>query len=372
MTANAYRLLVRRDNLRETRIEAATPAAQCDLGDGQLRLKVERFALTANNITYAAFGDAMKYWQFYPADETWGCVPVWGFATVLESRAEGVAVGERLYGYLPMATHAVLQAGRVGPLGFTDTSAHREGLAAVYNQYQRCASDPGYRADFEPYQALLRPLFATSFLIDDFLAESKAFGAQQVLMSSASSKTAYGTAYCIGQRGAAGWRRVGLTSRANLAFTKSLGCFDEALEYGELATMAANVPTLFIDFAGDAKLRRAVHEHFGDALTYSCAVGGTHWQELGSGAGLPGPRPVLFFAPAQAKQRAAPPPEGWGPAGLAQRIGQALNGFAAQAAAAMPRWIEPVEAHGPEAMGEAYTRLLEGRVEPRVGLMLAP
>ena len=44
------------------------------LASGQVRLRVEHFALTANNITYAAFGAAMNYWQFFPTDDDgWGC-----------------------------------------------------------------------------------------------------------------------------------------------------------------------------------------------------------------------------------------------------------------------------------------------------------
>ena len=78
------------------------------LVDGAVRLSVAAFALTSNNITCAAFGDAMNYWNFFPtgAADT-GCIPVWGFGDVIESRCTGVAVGERFYGYFPMATESV-------------------------------------------------------------------------------------------------------------------------------------------------------------------------------------------------------------------------------------------------------------------------
>jgi hypothetical protein len=78
-------------------------------------------------------------------------------------------------------------------------------------------------------QAVLKPLFVTSPLIDDFLDDSHRFGATQLLLSSASSKTAYGTAFCLAQRrGTAGMPRVvGLTSPGNLGFTQDLGCHDE-------------------------------------------------------------------------------------------------------------------------------------------------
>ena len=85
-------LLVRQDQLGTTRIDTREPAP---LADGQVRVRVDSFALTSNNITYAAFGDAMNYWQFFPTGEAgWGIVPVWGFGTVLQSLHPGVAVGE--------------------------------------------------------------------------------------------------------------------------------------------------------------------------------------------------------------------------------------------------------------------------------------
>ena len=83
------------------------------IADGEVLLGIDRFALTANNITYAVFGDAMSYWNFFPAAEGWGNVPVWGFADVVESRFDGLEVGERIYGYLPMSTHVALLPGRL-------------------------------------------------------------------------------------------------------------------------------------------------------------------------------------------------------------------------------------------------------------------
>ena len=81
------RLLVRKDALQTTQI-ATTPDAA--LHEGQVRVRVDKFSFTSNNITYAAFGDAMKYWQFFPTgQEGWGNIPVWGFGTVVQSSSRG-------------------------------------------------------------------------------------------------------------------------------------------------------------------------------------------------------------------------------------------------------------------------------------------
>ena len=343
------------------------------MADGQARLSIEHFALTSNNITYAAFGELMKYWQFFPApDAAWGCLPVWGFATVSESRAPGVALGRRVYGYLPAGTHLVVTPTRVREASFYDGAPHRAELAAAYQQLVFCDADPAWQPRLEGLQAVLKPLFVTSFLIDDFLADNHFFGARQLLLSSASSKTAYGTAFCLAQRrGQAGLPKVvGLTSPGNLAFTQSLGCYDEVRTYDSVATMDAAVPSVYVDFAGSAPVRRSVHQRFGAALTFSSSIGGTHWSDLGSGSGLPGPRPTLFFAPTQIKKRAAPPPDGWGRDVLEQRLGQAWSAFIARVESPSDPWVRIVNHQGTEATRAAYLALLDGKSDAREGLML--
>jgi hypothetical protein len=339
------------------------------LADGAVRFGIDSFALTANNITYAAFGDAMNYWAFFPTgDAATGCIPVWGFADVLESRCDGITVGERFYGYWPIADEVVLEPARVGTAGFSDGAAHRRELHAVYNHYLRCSADPAHDAAHEAEQALLRPLFTTSFLIDDFLADNDFFGAATVILSSASSKTAYGTAFCLAQRrGAGGAKTVGLTSPGNVAFTQRLGCYDQVLGYDAVATLPAEVPTVYVDFSGSVGLRAEIHRHFADRLGYSCSVGGTHWGELGSGKGLPGPRPTLFFAPAQIKKRHAD----WGAAGLQQRIADAWAAFMRPVTDPQAPWLRVVHGSGTEAIANTYAALLAGRVDPAEGHMLS-
>ncbi|MEO5670331.1 MAG: DUF2855 family protein [Ramlibacter sp.] len=355
-------LLVRQDQLGTTRIATrdATP-----LADGQVRVRVDSFALTSNNITYAAFGDAMNYWQFFPTGEDgWGIVPVWGFGTVLQSLHPGVAVGEKLYGYWPMSSEAVLQPDRVTPSGFSDAAAHRKALHAVYNQYLRCNADPFYTGTTEDAQALLRPLFITSWLIDDFLADNDFFGAKTMLLSSASSKTAYGTAFQLIQR--PGIEVVGLTSAGNRAFCEGLGCYTRVLTYEELDKIPADAACVYIDFAGNADLRRQIHTRFSN-LKYSCSIGGTHVEQLGGAKDLPGPRATLFFAPAQIKKRQGE----WGPAELGKKLVQAWHAFRAKACDSATPWLTVKHHRGQQPVQAAYAEVLAGRGDPRVGHILS-
>jgi len=368
-------LLVRKDQLATTRLLAA---ADTPLADGQVRVHIDRFALTANNITYAAFGDAMNYWQFFPVPgddgAAWGCIPVWGFGTVVQSLHPGVAVGERLYGYWPMASHAVLRPTRLSAAGFADAAPHRAALHAVYNQYQRCNTDPFHTADSEDLQALLRPLYLTAWLIDDFLADNAFFGSTAdparpalMLLSSASSKTAWGTAERLAQR--PGVQVVGLTSAANRAYCESLGCYHRVLAYEQLGDLPADAPAVYVDFAGNGDLRRAIHTRF-TRLAYSCSIGGTHVEQLGAGGparDLPGPRATLFFAPAQVKKRHAD----WGAAEFGRRLVADWHRFRARVADPAAPWLTVQHHAGPAAVQQAYAAVLAGRGDPRVGHVLA-
>jgi len=358
---------IERSNLRNTRW---AESERLPLGEGAVRFHVDSFALTSNNVTYAAFGETMNYWGFFPTGSaSTGCIPVWGFADVIESRCEGIEVGERFYGYWPIADEAVLLPVNLKRGSFVDGAPHRRELHALYNQYTRCSADPAYAAAQEAQQALLRPLFITSFVIDDFLADNGFFGARRVILSSASSKTAYGTAFCLAlRRGSAGAVQVvGLTSAGNLAYTRGLGCYDEVVTYDALTRLSADTPTVYVDFSGSTDVRAAVHGHFNDNLTYSCSVGGTHWDHLGGGKGLPGPRPVLFFAPAQIKKRSAE----WGMGGLMERIGAAWTAFMEPVTRRDNPWLTVVRGQGAQDLQRTYFELLDGKVPPQQGHVLS-
>lgn len=334
--------------------------------DGEVLLAIERVALTTNNITYAAFGDAMQYWDFFPTNEPeFGHMPAWGLADVVASRSSGVEVGERFYGYFPIASHWRMRPERVTPRGFYDGAPHRAKLVSAYNHYVRCSADPAYAKADENYQIVLRPLFITSFLLADFLQDNAWFGARRLVVSSASSKTAYGTAYCLAEAGAA-VERIGLTSAGNRAFVEQLGCYDRAVTYDALDGIAPDVPTLYVDFSGDDGLRARVHEHFGAALVYDCVVGATQNAEQRRGGALPGPRPTFFFAPAQIEKRN----RDWGYAEMNRRLDAAQRAFIRRVSDPARPWLEVHEHRGFDAARALVASMHAGRIDPRAGHVL--
>src|SRR5262245_5509671 len=123
--------VVDRNDLRHSQF-VHTPGPPA-LAPDQALLRVDQFAFTANNVTYAVAGDMMSYWNFFPAAPGWGRVPVWGFADVLRSSHPGIAVGERVFGYFPMSTHVVLHPDHLHRGGFTDATRHRAPRHVAYH-----------------------------------------------------------------------------------------------------------------------------------------------------------------------------------------------------------------------------------------------
>lgn len=357
------RVYTDRNDLAVTRTMTATlPAVE----EGEAVLKIQRLALTTNNITYAAFGDTphLRYWDFFPTGEAgWGQMPAWGFADVVASTVEGVEEGERFYGFWPLASHLVVQPVRVSERGFYDGTPHRLELTSAYNQYQRITTDAAYRPEHENYQMLLRPLFITSFMLADYLADNAFFGARRVVFSSASSKTAYGTAFSL--EGCDGVEVVGLTSPGNRRFVESLGCYDQTIDYGEEASLDAAIPTVYVDFSGNADVRARIHHHLRDNLVHNCYAGSAHSQDhiSASDHDLPGPAPIPYFAPYQIKKRNAD----WGPAEMTRRFNEAQVAFIRRVSNPDTPWLTVEEHQGIATVPSLVDALVAGRVDPGIG-----
>jgi len=343
--------LVRRDDLRRCEVtESPTP----EPGPGEILLRVDKFGFSANNITYAAQGAAMRYSDFFPAPGGWGRVPVWGYADVERSRHEAIQEGRRVFGYLPMSTHAVLQPDRVTDAGFVDAAPHRTDLPGVYQRYS-LVSHP---VD-EDQEALWRPLFMTSFGAADFLREHDLFGARAVVFSSASSKTALGTAFLLSRQA----QLVGLTSAANVDFCRRLGYYGQVLPYERLDSLPSEAPTLFVDFAGNESLVDELRRHLGSSLTQTSVVGATHWEDRDAGSEPGGAGAEFFFLPPWIERRR----RDWGRGEFGKRYAAAWSEFLPSARS----WLKIVHSNGPAAVEAVYRELLDGRSDPSVGHILS-
>lgn len=352
-----FDFVVRRDDPRETAFLPAPPPREVDVPAEHVLLEIERFGFSANNITYTAMGEVMRYWDFFPAPEGWGKVPVWGFARVVRSRHEDLAEGERVFGYLPTSTHVVMQPDRVSPAGFLDAIEHRASLPGVYQRYSRLRSDRAEDASSEDQQALWQPLFMTSFGLADFLTDNDFFGARTVAFSSASSKTALGTAFLLSDIKSKGTRVAALTSGRNREFCQRVGYYGSTITYEDIDSLPVE-GTLLVDLAANATLVAALREHLADDLVHVVAVGATHWDQRGDGE-LGGTGSTFFFLPTWMEKRR----NEWGRREFAERYESARNGFFPSAS----QWLKVVRSEGRSGLEAVYVETLEGRAKPQVG-----
>jgi hypothetical protein len=324
------------------------------LRDGQVRLAIDCFSLSANNLTYVLLGDRFGYWSLFPRPEPWGMVPVWGFATVVETSHAGVAPGERLYGLWPMASNAVLEPGRINARLIVENSPHRRSLPPAYNSYFRVMADPIHAPGTEDRQSVIRPLFITSFLLDRLVGRTNAWGSDTVVITSASSKTALGLGWLL-RRNRPGIRTVGLTSERHIAAIAGLGIFDEVASYDALPTASG---AAIVDFAGNQTLLDRLYDSSQPA--HLCRVGMTHGRDEGA-LSAKNPDEELFFAPDAIIAVAAE----LGPVGFDAALAGATRDFIG----ASRDWLTIDAVRGADAIRDAWSRIRFGNGDPTLAIV---
>lgn len=329
------------------------------LEDGAIRVRIQKFGFSANNVTYGVLGDRVGYWNFFPTeDKDWGVIPVWGIGVVEQSNQDGINVGERLYGYWPMSSHIDLHPSRIKNASFFDGSEHRTKLAAVYNRYMRLSNDPNDDPSGDALRMVLWPLYATSFCLYDFSLANDWFGAQQVLIGSASSKTGIGTGYAFKADPNAP-PILGLTSEGNRTQVEALKLYDTVLTYDEIETALPDTPTLIIDMSGSGPVISRLHKHLGDNMRFTSHVGLTHHEDAGMGDHYIRTRSEIFFAPGHIAKRS----EDWGRGVFEEKS----NIFWKEAARHSSDWLQLKHAHGPKAATAAFNEVLSGQTQTDEG-----
>jgi hypothetical protein len=358
-----------------------------NLSNGQVMVKIDKFALTANNVTYAVVGEQIGYWQFFPPHsdglqdnsvpiKDWGILPVWGFADVIASNTKDVPVGERLFGYFPPASHLLMEPAKVAETSWLDASAHRSNLPSAYNIYRKVKSEPNYDISQEDTRMLLYPLHITSFALFDFFQENNWFGAKQLIMLSASSKTSTGLAYGIkgyknapdnlDEQASDRPRLIALTSTQHVSMVNSIKAYDEVLDYPNISKIDSSIPSLIVDMSGNAATLNALHKHLGDNMKFCSQVGVTHWHESSMSADqnqdIIKDRTVFFFAPSQIQKRI----QEWGP----QVFEKNSRDYLAVSVAKSRDWLKMTKIDGLSGMQAIFEDICEGNIAPDAGLIV--
>jgi hypothetical protein len=360
---------VKKNDWTDTRVH--TTVFDGNLENDQVLFKIDRFALTANNISYFLAGDALGYWQFFPTADGYGRVPAMGYADVAASNHPEIKVGDRFWGFYPMSDYLIVQAGNVNASGFSDVVPYRQALAPLYSRFDNVKANPLYEETREDQDLLLRGLFLTSWLVDDFMFDNDYFGANSYVITCASSKTSIALAYTAQQRGET--RRIGMTSEKNVEFCQNLGCYDEIITYDQAQTLDHNDRIMIVDMAGNFSAMQDLHEHFQDNVKYSCKVGATHQANQkdvdiesaieGDMDSFPGATPKFFFAPAQAQKRT----QDWGPGELQKRIGMSLKEYQIYS----DQWMEIHRSKGLDDIASSFAKVVQDGISPSQGLILS-
>lgn len=355
--ADRWDILVRRDDLTACEIRPA--AAPGPLQPGEVDLTVERFGLTSINVTYAVLPDCpIPFLDAFPSPAGYGRVPVWGFARVQRSNSPELAVGDRVFGYLPMSSHHRLSVAG-SERGLLDVTAHRSQLHSWYRTLRVAGpADPQ-----DSRRSVIWPIYPASYSLAGFLDQQAAAGARSAVVTSASSKTAIGMVEQLVRQGT-DLHTVGLTSAANVAFVESLGLYGSVAAYDDLAAAEAEGPTVFVDFTGEAKHLALVYERYAGQLCHTALVGYTHPGAAVRQPELTDPTPVIFFTPAVEGLTAAAE----GPERYYARYFEAEQRFLETT---VP-WLTIEDHQGPEAIVGLFRSLLAGGVAPTVGNACTP
>lgn len=342
-----------------------TPASDLELANGEVLVEIEKFAYTANNITYAVTGDMLGYWQFFPPKgkntNGWGVIPVWGFANVVTSKNDTIPVGDRLFGYFPPAKHLKMKPIKSNERRFIDGAKHRSKLPGGYNLYRRVNNEKGYSQELDCERMLLFPLHLTSFCIWDSLKEKDWYGAKQILILSASSKTSTGLGYAF-KADENALTVIGVTSNKNIAVVKGLNIYDQSITYEAVSSIDATIPTVIVDMSGNTKLLAALHVHLGDQMKFTSNVGLTHWANAKPLEGIIKDRSEFFFAPAHIQKRM----EEWGPEGFDQKT----SAFLAVTAAKTKTWLKFKQLNGLNALAAIHPKVCIGALPADEGVIV--
>jgi hypothetical protein len=248
--------------------------------------------------------------------------------------------------------------------GLRDEGEHRAKHASIYRTFVATDRDPLYpdapdanaRADLEDRHALLRGLYLTGFLADAWFASKDWFAAEEVVVLSASSKTAIGFADRVASQGCV--RVVSVTSPGNVAFVEGLGCYDDVVTYDAVGGLP-QVPSVAIDMAGNGPVLAAVHDRLGDRLGHSMIVGRSH-HDAPPAAVTAGPTPQMFFAPTAIEEMGR---AGADTGALMAESATALAGFVDRSRS----WLRVERATGPAGAEATWADVHAGRVPPDVG-----
>ena len=268
-----------RDELEKTEVIRDTlPPLEQD----EIRLRVDKVGLSANNLFYLQMGEApfLKFFHVYPLGpehKHLANMPAWGIGTVIASENDDFAVGEKFTGFLQL-TNVVQMKARRSDQGFTAYGGNRDKLNPAYNGFTAVSAGrnspirgEGDKADLAMTAS---PGALSGFVLFELLRMNDYYGGNSVVLTSASSKLSLATALLLQEARSQGRidKVIGYASERNRDFVTDTGLYDEVLSFDQDLPAGTGLKHVLIDVAGDAQ----VFKRNQAAIIKGLAVGGTH------------------------------------------------------------------------------------------------
>jgi NADPH:quinone reductase-like Zn-dependent oxidoreductase len=251
-TATSTTVIAREKENRE-KTKVIHPGVSNTLAENEIRLRVDKLGLTANNKFYMDFGEqpSFHFNAAYPTgDETLVNIPAWGLATVIESNVPDVPVGQTYRGFLQLADTIQFPVTPSENGGF---NVVRDKVHVAYNSFVKVSSALASANDTESDIALVTwPGFVTGYGLCQQLVRRQYYGASTVILTSASSKVSLAASYFLKQQGNVPVKIIGYTSASNKDFCIQTGLYDDVVTYDD--TLETNEKCVLIDVAGNGSL----------------------------------------------------------------------------------------------------------------------
>jgi hypothetical protein len=285
-------------------------------------------------------------------------VPVWGFANVISSKNENVSEGEKFYGYFPMSKYLKVIPKKVNTHGFIDDSNHRRKLPSVYNHYLKISNNTDESVEYHP---LIKPLFLTSFLNYFFLKDEKFFECDQIILTSASSKTALSLAFLLSKNKLEDKKKIiGITSDKNIKFLSKIKFYDTVLSYDNAEEKLNTSKSIIVDFAGNSDYLKKLSDYLADSLKYVSLIGLADWSSKTNFKSIPNSK--FFFAPNHFEKRYRT----MGVKKTTLLAEDLLKEFIMQ----IKHDIKLKYFNDPKELHELYLKSLKGKIDPSKGYMV--
>ncbi|KAJ3220585.1 hypothetical protein HK099_004158 [Clydaea vesicula] len=294
-------------------------------------------------------------------------MPVWGFGTVLKTKNASITLNERIFGYFPASKYIILCPVKVNYSNFMVSRPQVPVDRVVYNTYVRVKNNLAFQKNEEGI-SIFWPLWATAYNLVYMLNANKNWFAKNIIVTSASSKTSFCFAKEFGRRNN-GTRLIGLTSKANVDFVKSLKLYDVVLTYDNYKNLETDMKSLIVDVAGDRLLNSNLAKHLGDNRVQTVTVGMSHYEpnekslDARPAEETSRNRTSLFFAPVWILKRRDE---------LGKEKAQELEEIAwNDTVQHLHNWIKFSKFKGPLTTEIVYQKAIAGKLDAKVGYIVS-